>query len=99
MNMWAAIVLIVAIATIGRVLSGGRWNRQMRRWERRPHDEAAHAASAEVGQLRAEVVRLSERVRTLEKIATDPSHQLADEIERLRSLPTARTETPDRPTA
>ena len=98
MNMWAALVLIVAIATIGRMLSGGRWNRATRRWERNAND-VSHAASAEVGQLRAEVARLSDRVRTLEKIATDPSHQLADEIERLRGLPPSRRDAPDRPAA
>ena len=53
-----------------------------------PNDEAADKATkaltAENEQLKATVGRLEERLKVLERIATDPSRQLADDIERLR---------------
>jgi len=47
-------------------------------------DDSAKLLVAENEQLRANVGRLEERLRVLERIATDPSRQLADEIETLR---------------
>lgn len=53
-----------------------------------PHDKQAEqttkALVAENEQLKNTVNRLEERLKVLERIATDPSRQLADEIERLR---------------
>ena len=53
-----------------------------------PHDKQADqttkALVAENEQLKATVGRLEERLKVLERIATDPSRQLADEIEKLR---------------
>ena len=47
-------------------------------------DKATKALRAENDQLKATVGRLEERLKVLERIATDPSRQLADEIEKLR---------------
>ena len=48
-------------------------------------DTATTKALAEENrQLKATVGRLEERLKVLERIATDPSHELADEIEKLR---------------
>ena len=101
MDFWEAVVLIVAIVVIGRVMSGGRWNKETRRWEKNSPDNpyVRAAASDEVPLLRWEIARLNERVQTLEKIALDPSRQLSDEIERLRSLPPAPRDTGERPRA
>ena len=53
-----------------------------------PHDkqadQTAKALIAENEQLKATVGRLEERLKVLERIATDPSRKLADEIEKLR---------------
>ena len=53
-----------------------------------PNDKQAEQATktlvAENEQLKATVGRLEERLKVLERIATDPSRQLADEIEKLR---------------
>jgi cell division protein FtsB len=46
--------------------------------------ELTKALAAENEQLKATVGRLEERLKVLERIATDPSRQLADEIEKLR---------------
>jgi hypothetical protein len=46
----------------------------------------------EVPQLRKEIAALKDRVITLEKLATDPGRQLADEIEKLRALPPRDTQ-------
>lgn len=101
MGFWESVVLIVAIVVIGRVMSGGRWNRETRRWEKHSPDNpyVRAAASDEVPLLRKEIAKLNERVQTLEKIAIDPSRQLSDEIERLRSLPPGSRNPGDRPNA
>ncbi len=86
MGIWEAIVIIVAIVVIGRVMSGGRWNSETRRWERHsPDNPYVRAGQAdEVALLRKDIVRLTERVVTLEKLVTDPSRRLSDEIDRLQ---------------
>ena len=47
-------------------------------------DDGAKALAAENEQLKATVGKLEERLKVLERIATDPSRQLSDEIDRLR---------------
>ena len=47
-------------------------------------DEPTKSLVAENEQLRATVGQLEERLKVLERIATDPSRRLADDIERLR---------------
>ncbi len=100
MDFWEAVVLIVAIVVIGRVMSGGRWNKETRRWERNSPDNpyARMSGSEDIPLLRKEITRLNERVATLEKLAIDPSRQLSDEIEKLRSLPPQRQPNEQRPT-
>ena len=53
-----------------------------------PHDKDAGAATskleAENEQLKTTVNRLEDRLKVLERIATDPTRKLADEIEQLR---------------
>jgi hypothetical protein len=51
---------------------------------REPNENATKELMAENERLKATVGRLEERLKVLERIATDPSHQLADEIEKLR---------------
>lgn len=47
-------------------------------------DAETKKLAAENKQLKETVGRLEERLKVLERIATDPSRQLADEIEKLR---------------
>lgn len=48
---------------------------------------AATTAGEQAAQYAAKIERLEQRVAVLERIATDPGHALAGEIERLRTLP------------
>ena len=48
------------------------------------NDQATKALAAENEQLRATVGKLEERLKVLERIATDPSRQLASDIDNLR---------------
>jgi hypothetical protein len=91
MGFWEAAVLIVAIVVIGKVMSGGRWNKDTRRWEKHSPENpyVRMGVLDDVPQLRKEIARLNDRVATLERIATEPGRQLADEIEKLRSAPPA----------
>lgn len=101
MGFWEAIVVIVAIVMIGKVMSGGRWNRETRRWERSSPDNPylRNELPDVVPQLRKDIARLNERVATLEKLATDPARRLADEIDLLhRPSPQSSPLSATRPT-
>jgi len=84
------IVLIVLIVVIGRVVSArygvNAWTRRDRRGGRGqdfiapPQD----AVSIEDGaRMKAEIDRLNSRLAVLERLATDPSKRLADQIDAL----------------
>ena len=93
MDFLEAVVLIVAIVMIGKVMSGGRWNKETRRWEKySPENPYVRMGQVndEAPLLRKEITALKERVATLEKLATDPGRQLSDEIEKLRAIPARR---------
>ena len=47
-------------------------------------DEATRTLQAENRQLKDTIDRLEERMKVLERIATDPTRRLEDEIEKLR---------------
>lgn len=99
MGFWEAVVLIVAIVVIGKVMTGGRWNKETRRWERHSPDNpyVRMGQQDDVPQLRKEIAGLKERIVTLEKLAIDPGRQLSDEIERLRTLPPRNAERGEQP--
>ncbi|QWC56426.1 hypothetical protein F7D01_04365 [Erythrobacter sp. 3-20A1M] len=82
MNLWTMIVLIVAMSMLTAIITeryktmrktGGREAEDERRMLRDDRDAA-----------RAELDELRDRVKVLERIATDPSRRTADEIEKLR---------------
>lgn len=50
----------------------------------REDDEATRALAQENKDLKQTVSRLEERLKVLERIATDPSRQLSEDIEKLR---------------
>ena len=61
----------------------GEWGGTVHR--RDPKEEASTKALADENErLKATVGQLEERLKVLERIATDPSRQLADDIDRLR---------------
>lgn len=96
MGFWEAVVFIVGIVVIGRVMSGGRWNKETKRWERHSPDNpyVRMGQVDEAPQLRKEIAKLQDRVATLERLAVDPARNLSDEIEKLRAVPPP-TRTPD----
>ena len=55
--------------------------------KRREVELAATTAGEQAAQYAAKIERLEQRVQVLERIATDPGHTLAGEIEKLRTLP------------
>lgn len=71
MNPFEMVVLIVAIVMIASVLRRGR-------------NRLGPGQGADSEALHAEVARLKDRVEVLERIATDGSRRLSDEIEDLR---------------
>lgn len=80
MSFWTAVVLIVLISTVAGVFS-----------HRKRHAGSAELSDGERRQLeherdeaKAELADLRERVKVLERIATDPARRTAEEIERLR---------------
>ncbi|MGI4881530.1 MAG: hypothetical protein ACRYG4_29050 [Janthinobacterium lividum] len=86
MNPFEMVVLIILIVTIGRVASArygvGRGSRRSRR--DRDFVDAPNAVSIEDGtRMKSEIDRLNERIRVLERLATDPSKRLSDQIDAL----------------
>lgn len=81
---WAEmVVLIVLITTIGRVLRARYGEPRLgRRMRTALADDGASAAEA--AQLRSEVARLNDRIKVLERLATDPARRLSDEIDALK---------------
>lgn len=83
MNPFEMVVMIVAIVTIGRVLSGRMGPRDSRKLTKLS-DRPDRSDDAENQRLQAEVARLNDRIRVLERLATDPAKRLADEIDSLK---------------
>jgi hypothetical protein len=76
MNPFEMVVIIVAIVTLASVIKS----------RARARDNAALSAdSPDAEALRMEIARLKDRVEVLERLATDKSRRLADEIDSLRS--------------
>jgi hypothetical protein len=88
------IIAIVAITTAGWVFTS--WIRARHGyplsddWGNAVHpvradaDETTKALAEENKQLKSTVTRLEDRLKVLERIATDPTKKLADEIDNLR---------------
>ena len=74
MNPFEMVVLIIAIITIGRIITSRMKTREATLEPKAMEDNA---------RLRSEVSQLKERINTLERIAVDKSRRLADEIDSL----------------
>lgn len=83
MNPFEMVVMIVAIVTLGKVLSNRMGNREDRKLTKLS-DRPDRGDAAENQRLNAEVARLNDRIRVLERLATDPAKRLSDEIESLK---------------
>ncbi|AKM07647.1 hypothetical protein [Pelagerythrobacter marensis] len=83
MNLWTAIVVIVAIWGIVQIFRTRREDRRERR--RGGHDHATGTPPGDA-EARREIEDLRERIKVLEKITVDgrEAKAIADEIERLR---------------
>ncbi len=76
MNPFEMVVIIVAIVTLASLIKS----------RTRARDNAMLSAdSPDAEALRMEIARLKDRVEVLERLATDKSRRLADEIDSLRS--------------
>ena len=84
------VLAINAISTIGWIITTfirarhgypleGEWGGKVTR-----EDPATKQLVAENEALKTNVARLEDRLKVLERIATDPSRQLADDIDNLR---------------
>ena len=88
------VLAIIAITTLGWVITtairarhgyplDGEWGGTVHKVDPAAA-ESSKALAAENDQLKVTVGKLEERLKVLERIATDPSRQLADDIDRLR---------------
>lgn len=85
MGLFEFILGIVLICTIGGVITNGM-QLERRRLKARSASSEAEELKALIGDMHGEIGRLNDRVRVLERLATDGDRHLADEIERLRSM-------------
>lgn len=86
MNPFEMVVLIILIVTIGKVVSArygiNAWDRKARRG--RGGVDPENLVSIEDGaRMKHEIDRLNERIAVLERLATDPSKRLSDQIDAL----------------
>lgn len=84
MNPFEMVVLIILIVTIGRVVSArygiNAWDRKGRRGGVDPQNLVSIEDGA---RMKNEISRLNERIAVLERLATDPSKRLSDQIDAL----------------
>lgn len=87
MNGQEMIVLIILIVVVGRVLSArygvNAWSKRGRRdrdFIPPPQDAVSIADGV---RMKAEIDRLNSRIAVLERLATDPSKRLSDQIDAL----------------
>ena len=84
------VLAIIAISTIGWIVTTairarhgypveGEWGGTVSK-----DDAATKVLTVENNRLKANVEQLEERLKVLERIATDPSRRLADDIDHLR---------------
>ncbi|MFZ4689900.1 MAG: hypothetical protein ACOYLS_11730 [Polymorphobacter sp.] len=90
MNPFEMVVMIVAIITIGKVLSnrygGGDSKRDAKRAALAQMLQPQGSVSAEeADRMKAEITRLHDRLAVLERIAVDPAKRLSDEIDSLKN--------------
>ena len=88
MNPFEMVVLIILIVTTGRVISArygiNAWDRKGRRGRGRDLLDQGEVVSIEDGvRMKNEITRLNERIAVLERLATDPSKRLSDQIDAL----------------
>lgn len=78
MNPFEMVVLIIAIITIGKVISHRRGVAQGK------HDNDVVLHDPDSGRMKDEIRQLKERIAVLERLATDSTSSLDREIEKLR---------------
>jgi hypothetical protein len=76
------IIIIVAISTVGGIITNGM-QLERRRLKAQSASSEAEELKALIGSMHGEIGKLKNRVRVLERLATDGDRNLADEIERL----------------
>jgi len=88
MNIWEFLIIGSAISTFGWVANN--WIRARHGYpieeeaDEAPSKKQMKAICAENGELKAQVAQLEDRLKVLERIATDPAERTAREIESLR---------------
>ncbi|ABC62762.1 hypothetical protein [Erythrobacter litoralis] len=81
MSMWTGIVLIVLIASVAQILRARYRARSGIIADKQGNETYV---GRDDGEKDREIAELRERVKVLERIATDPARRTADEIEKLR---------------
>ncbi|MDO6415896.1 hypothetical protein Q4F19_16010 [Sphingomonas sp. BIUV-7] len=82
MGIWHFVWVVIPLAAISAGVLKRWFQLQERKLDRMSHDTVERAA-----QYAAKTERLEQRVAVLERILTDRSTHLGDEIERLRGTP------------
>lgn len=80
MSFWTAIVCIVLITAIAGVMRSRKEGGE----DQHLADGERRALETERDEAKQELDQLKERVKVLERIATDPARRTAEEIEKLR---------------
>jgi hypothetical protein len=87
-GLFEFIIAIVLIGTVSSIVTGGM-KLEKHRIRIRAGESEAEELKALIGDMHGEITKLKDRVRVLERLATDGDRNLADEIERLRRQETS----------
>jgi hypothetical protein len=83
MGLFEFIIAVILIGTVSSVITGGM-KLEKQRLRIRAGESEAEDLKALIGDMHGEITKLKDRVRVLERLATDGDRNLADEIDRLR---------------
>jgi len=83
MGLFEFIIGIILIGTVSSIITGGM-KLEKQRLRIRAGESEANDLKALIGDMHGEITKLKDRVRVLERLATDGDRNLASEIERLR---------------
>ena len=90
MGVFEFVLALVVIGTVSGVVTGGlKLEREKIRAKGRGYGEEAEELRGVIGEMHADITKLKDRVRVLEKLATDDDRRLAGEIEGLRRAETS----------
>ena len=82
MGFWEFLLGVIIVTTVGSIITGGL-KLEKHRLRIKASEGEASELKVMIGDMHGEIMKLKDRVRVLERLATDGERNLASEIDRL----------------